>query len=151
MSGIVPSTCSYSALRPELITAPSLAQPLGTRPDHGATVQVACSPGTREVAGRTEVNEVDLPWPFDWLVPLHFLLPLLTPFILFGLALVALNVYCLVDVVRRSDVEFEQAQQNRTLWLVLLIVGIFANFGAIVAILYLVMVRPKLPDSPASA
>ncbi len=95
--------------------------------------------------------QVDLPWPFDWLLHLHWLLPAFAPFVLFGLALVALNVYCLVDVVRRSDVEFERAQQNRTLWLVLLIVGIFANFGAIVAILYLVMVRPKLPDSAASA
>jgi hypothetical protein len=59
---------------------------------------------------------------------------------LIGLIFFALNIWMLIDVSKRTDAEVA----NRSLWLVLLIVGIFLGFGGLVAIIYFFAVRKKL-------
>lgn len=67
---------------------------------------------------------------------------------LFGLGLA---IWALVDVVRSTEAQFAAAEQNRGLWLaltigavVLTITGIFTFVGFILALVYLLAIRPRV-------
>lgn len=58
---------------------------------------------------------------------------------------VVLPLWGLVDAARRTDASFHAAGQNRTLWIVLNALGLLVwGFGAVVALVYLLVVRPKV-------
>jgi hypothetical protein len=51
----------------------------------------------------------------------------------------------LIDVATQPAVAWERIGQSRTVWIVLLVVGLLLNWlGMILSIYYLVGVRPKL-------
>ena len=54
-------------------------------------------------------------------------------------ASLALPLYYIIDAAKRSTADFENADANKTLWIVLPFV-----FGIVAAIVYLAVVRPKL-------
>ena len=54
-----------------------------------------------------------------------------------------LSIIAIVDVVRRPDWAWQASGQNKTLWLVLTIVGIFLC-GIVLGPVYLLAIRPKL-------
>ena len=62
------------------------------------------------------------------------------------LVLLVLGVWALVDVISRSTHAFKAAEKSKTLWLVLLIVGlVFAGvLSGLLGVFYLVTVRPKV-------
>ncbi|MHB1209142.1 MAG: hypothetical protein ACYC1I_05485 [Acidimicrobiales bacterium] len=63
----------------------------------------------------------------------------LAMFVVVAFAFFALPLYCIIDAESRSSEDFERADNNKTLWIVLPFV-----FGILAAIVYLVAVRPKL-------
>jgi hypothetical protein len=55
------------------------------------------------------------------------------------------NFWALVNVVRRPSRAFEDAGKSRVLWLILILVGIFAcNAGIFLSLAYLFMVDPQV-------
>lgn len=62
------------------------------------------------------------------------------PMALIGLVFFILNVWMIIDVLGRD----EKVLPNKTMWLVLLIVGFFVGFGGIVAIYYYFARKKKL-------
>lgn len=64
---------------------------------------------------------------------------IISVFLLFFLALALLPLYCIIDAARRSSINFERADSNKVLWIVLLFI-----FHVVAAIVYLVAVRPRL-------
>lgn len=56
-------------------------------------------------------------------------------------------VYAIVDVAKRSEAAFSAAGQNKTLWLILNIVGLFTCF--VLPVVYLAAIRPKVASSGA--
>lgn len=63
----------------------------------------------------------------------------LVTFAIVAIAFFVLPLYCIIDAVSRSSQDFERADSNKTLWIVLPFV-----FGIFAAIVYLVAVQPKL-------
>jgi len=60
-------------------------------------------------------------------------------------ALFLVNLWALVNVVRRPSFAFESAGKSRMLWLILILVGIFAcNAGIFISLAYLLMVDPQV-------
>ena len=59
---------------------------------------------------------------------------------IFGLAAVAFNIWMIVDVLQRT----EATMPNRTMWMILLIVGLFVGFGFIAALVYYFTEKKKL-------
>ncbi|MGH8993094.1 MAG: DUF2516 family protein [Acidimicrobiia bacterium] len=59
---------------------------------------------------------------------------------------IAVPVWALVDALRATDAQWAAIGQQRTIWVALIAVGtFFGGFpGMILAIVYLVSVRPKL-------
>ncbi len=54
-------------------------------------------------------------------------------------ALALLPLFCIVDAARRSSLDFERADSNKTLWIVLLFI-----FHFLAAIVYLTAIRPRV-------
>lgn len=54
-------------------------------------------------------------------------------------ALVMLPLFCIIDAATRQSTDFEAADSNKTLWIVLPFI-----FGLLAAIVYLVAIRPKV-------
>jgi len=73
-----------------------------------------------------------------------------TMILLLGTACLAFTVWALVDAAKRTDEEFAAVGHQRMLWLVLLGVGALTQFGVVVAIAYLIAVRPRLRVSKPS-
>src|SRR5262245_9665078 len=64
---------------------------------------------------------------------------------IFPLVCLVVTIVALVDVVGRPGWVWQQAGDNRALWLVLLIIGLpFCLIGLIVGLIYLFTVRPRL-------
>jgi hypothetical protein len=64
---------------------------------------------------------------------------------IFGIAPLALGVVALVDATRRPDDEWVRANQNKTLWVVLLAVGfLLCVVGVVLDLVYLLSIRPQL-------
>jgi len=63
---------------------------------------------------------------------------------------IVLVVWGLVDVSTRPPEAWEAIGQNRTMWLVAMIVGVFVCLGWLVAGVYLLAVRPKLAEAMRS-
>lgn len=59
---------------------------------------------------------------------------------LIGLLFLAFNIWMLVDVLKRTEVELP----NKTTWMVLLIVGLVFGFGGLVALFYYFGPRKRL-------
>jgi hypothetical protein len=59
---------------------------------------------------------------------------------LIGLVLYAFNIWMIIDVLKRTEVELP----NKTTWMVLLIVGFLMGFGPFVALFYYFGPRKKL-------
>lgn len=63
----------------------------------------------------------------------------------FVILLPLLIIWGIVDAARRSTSAFEDAGQNKTMWVVLQVVGLFITpLGAIFSAVYLISVRPKI-------
>lgn len=64
--------------------------------------------------------------------------------ILFGILLVVLTlmfiVWMLVDCIRREEKDFK----DRTLWIVLLVLGIFSGYSLIISIIYYFAIKREL-------
>jgi len=60
-----------------------------------------------------------------------------------GLVGLAVDIFAIVDVFRRPDWVWQSSGQNKTLWAVLTIVGLFIC-SLIVGLVYLLAIRPKL-------
>jgi uncharacterized membrane protein YjgN (DUF898 family) len=54
-------------------------------------------------------------------------------------AVLGLPLYCIVDAASRQSTDFEAADSNKTLWIVLPFV-----FGVLAAVVYLGVIRPKV-------
>ena len=66
-------------------------------------------------------------------------------FVLFGLVALAgfaFWVWSLVDAIQRPDAEWEQAGQNKLIWILVIIF-----VGCIGSIIYLVVARPQLENA----
>ncbi len=61
-----------------------------------------------------------------------------------GLAVLAFNIWVLLDILRRSDQAWTSSGQNKQLWLILWVVGLCGGFTTIVSIIYLVAIKPKV-------
>jgi heme/copper-type cytochrome/quinol oxidase subunit 2 len=61
--------------------------------------------------------------------------------LVFGLLGFGLWIWALVDAVQRSDADWEQAGQNKLVWVLILIF-----LGVIGALVYLVVARPRLEE-----
>ena len=59
---------------------------------------------------------------------------------LIGLVFLVFNIWMLVDVLKRTEVELP----NKTMWMVLLIIGLFTGLGGIVALVYYFGPKKKL-------
>lgn len=59
---------------------------------------------------------------------------------LIGLVFLVFNIWMLVDVLKRTEVELP----NKTMWMVLLIIGLFTGLGGIVALVYYLGPKKKL-------
>jgi len=60
--------------------------------------------------------------------------------------LLVLPIWAIVDAMARPDSQWAAADQSKTLWIVVLVVGTFAlgPVGLVLAVVYFVSVRPKL-------
>jgi uncharacterized BrkB/YihY/UPF0761 family membrane protein len=59
---------------------------------------------------------------------------------LIGLVFLVFNIWMLVDVIKRTEVELP----NKNMWMILLIVGLLMGFGGIVGLVYFFGPRKKL-------
>lgn len=62
-------------------------------------------------------------------------------FIVIGLALWVFNIWMAIDCATRKETDFPS--NNKNMWLILLIVGLFIGFGWIVALVYYFSVKKK--------
>jgi hypothetical protein len=75
---------------------------------------------------------------------------LLVPFFLgLALATVGITVWGIVDAATRPEQAWQAAGQNKTLWIVLQAAGLIAMapVGLVLALVYLLAIRPKVRDS----
>ncbi len=63
--------------------------------------------------------------------------------LLVSLAITVFNIWMLVDSIGRQD--WEYPSDNKTLWVVLLVAGLFFGFGWIVALIYYFTIFKKVP------
>jgi len=62
-----------------------------------------------------------------------------------GVVPFALNVWGLVDASSRPGWAWQRSGQNQTLWIVLMVVGLFTCLlGAALALVYLLAIRPQV-------
>lgn len=79
---------------------------------------------------------------------------LLVPFFLgLALATVGITVWGIVDAATRPEQAWLAAGQNKTLWIVLQAAGlvVMAPVGLILALVYLLAIRPKVRDAQPPA
>jgi hypothetical protein len=67
-------------------------------------------------------------------------------FLLIPLALV-FPIWGIIDAAGRPDSAWARAEQNKTLWIVLQAVGMLVCFGWILAVVYLLAIRPKVKQA----
>ncbi len=69
-----------------------------------------------------------------------------TFFLLLGLASLFVAVWALIDAAIRPTMAFQAAGQNKALWIILPIVGLFlfGFIGGILGLVYLGVIRPKV-------
>ncbi len=66
-------------------------------------------------------------------------------FLILGLAALGITIWGVVDALQRPDAAWQAAGQNKTTWVVLMIVLAFlCGLGWVVALVYLLSIRPKL-------
>jgi len=59
---------------------------------------------------------------------------------LISLAFLAFTIWMLIDCIKRDEKDFK----DRTLWLVILVIGLFAGYSGILSIVYYFTVKKKL-------
>jgi uncharacterized membrane protein YidH (DUF202 family) len=62
-------------------------------------------------------------------------------FMVIGLAFWAFNIWMAIDCATRKEADFPS--NNKNMWLILLIVGLFIGFGWIVALVYYFSIKKK--------
>ena len=76
----------------------------------------------------------------------------LTFIIILGLAAFALTIWGIVDAATRPDAAWAAIGQNKVLWIVLMVVlALLCGLGWIVALIYLLSIRPKLAAAQGGA
>ncbi|RJO62057.1 DUF2516 family protein [candidate division WS5 bacterium] len=70
-------------------------------------------------------------------------------FIVIGLALWAFNIWMAIDCATRQESDFPS--NNKNMWLILLIVGLFVGFGWIVALVYYFSIKKKTGSKGGAA
>lgn len=66
-------------------------------------------------------------------------------FLVVGIATLVVIIWGIIDAAQRPASAFEAAGQNKTLWIVLMALGlIFTLVGLIAAIVYFASIRPKV-------
>lgn len=56
----------------------------------------------------------------------------------------ALTIWGIVDAASRPDWAWQRSGQNKVLWVVLQVVGLFVCLGWILSIVYLAAIRPQV-------
>ena len=67
----------------------------------------------------------------------------LVAFLLIPLGLV-FPIWGIIDATGRPDAAWALAEQNKTLWIVLQAVGMLVCFGWVLALVYLIVIRPRV-------
>lgn len=75
--------------------------------------------------------------PSEFLIIILLVIPLGLVFPIWGI----------VDAAGRPDSAWARAEQSKTLWIVLQAVGMLVCFGWILAVVYLVAIRPKVKQA----
>ena len=73
--------------------------------------------------------------------------PVIAVFVLMGLLVLGYLVWyisLLIDMLRYPDASWATAQQSRSLWLVLWLVGMCIGGGPIIGVIYQITIKPKL-------
>jgi hypothetical protein len=72
-----------------------------------------------------------------------------TLFLLLGVASFFVVVWALIDAAIRPTMAFQAAGQNKVLWIILPIVGLFlfGFIGGIIGLVYLGVIRPKIKSA----
>ena len=72
-----------------------------------------------------------------------------TLFLLLGLASIFIAVWALIDAAIRPTMAFQAAGQNKVLWIILPIIGLFffGFIGGILGAVYLGVIRPKVKSA----
>jgi len=66
-------------------------------------------------------------------------------FILLALAMFAFNIWMLIDSLQRQEYEYPNSTgSSKTLWIIILAVGLVIGYGGIAALIYFFMVYKKL-------
>lgn len=68
------------------------------------------------------------------------------PYLIYFLVVLVLVAWALIDALTKPAWAWEAANQNRTLWIVVLVLGLICGglIGLIAAIIYLTSIRPKV-------
>lgn len=66
--------------------------------------------------------------------------------ILIGLAFFIFWIVMLIDVIKRTEEEFDQIGAQRSTWLIIMIVSVFVGLSWLAAILYYFMVKAKFKN-----
>jgi hypothetical protein len=67
------------------------------------------------------------------------------PEIVVAVLFLGLPIWALIDVTQRPESSFTAQGRSKSLWIVLLLVGIFVTpLGVIATLIYLITIRPKL-------
>ena len=61
-----------------------------------------------------------------------------------GLALLAVYIYVLMDILKHPDAAWTQSGQNKGLWIGLWVFGFCCGLSWIIALIYWFAIRPKL-------
>jgi hypothetical protein len=62
-----------------------------------------------------------------------------------GVVPLALNIWAIIDAAGRPDWAWERSGQNKTLWIVLIAIGlVFCALGLVMSIVYFVVIRPQV-------
>lgn len=77
-------------------------------------------------------------------------LALVLALILIGLAVLIFWIWTIIDAAKRPDAEWNLIGQNKTVWVLVLVLGGFFGFAFIVSLVYVIWPRPRLKNAAAS-
>jgi uncharacterized membrane protein YsdA (DUF1294 family) len=70
--------------------------------------------------------------------------------VLISVAVLVFWIWTIIDAAKRPDAEWNLTGQNKTVWVLALVVGGFFGFAFIVSLVYVIWPRPRLKNAAAS-